>query len=56
MKYLNTILTIIAFLLCILIWQLGFKREYSRASGGIQDVNIKQIGGQNMYSRKLELK
>ena len=55
MKYLNFILTLISLLLIIMILQNN-KPIVSRASNGIQDVNIKQIGGEVLFDKVLRVK
>lgn len=57
MRYLDFILTFIAFLLCIIILQLGnLKPIESQASSGITDVNLKQIGGCNLYDKIVDVR
>jgi uncharacterized membrane protein len=56
MKYLNFILTIISILLIIIILKMDSGSTKSKAASNIVDVNIKQIGGQSIYSKYLEFK
>lgn len=55
MRYLNVILTLIAILLIIIILQHR-QTIISRADNGIQDINIRQVGGIELYDKYLSVK
>ena len=55
MKYLNFILTLISLLLIIMILQNN-RPIISQATTVIQDVNLKQIAGVNLFDKVLEIK
>jgi hypothetical protein len=57
LTYLNGILTFISIALTVLILQNAeIIPKAHAATQEITDVNISKIGGQNMYSRTLEVK
>lgn len=56
MKYLNFILTLICLLLIIIILQLNNNQHEAKASIGVTDVNIREVGGIRLHDKYIYIR